>query len=101
MTTTTETKAQAQAIAGHLVEQRLAACVQIVGPIASTYRWKDEVVSSEEFMCIVKTRTELAGEVETAIRSLHSYDNPEIVLTPIVGGSAEYLSWVVSETVRT
>lgn len=100
MTTTTETKAEAQAMADDLVGRRLAACVQIVGPIASTYRWKDEVVSSEEFMCIAKTRAELAAEVETAIRSLHSYDNPEIVLTPIVGGSAEYLSWVASETAR-
>lgn len=98
MTTTTETALEAQAIADRLVERHLAACVQVVGPIASTYRWEGAVQRSEEFMCLIKTKRELAGAVEAAIQSLHPYDNPEIIATPIVGGSSDYLGWIESET---
>jgi periplasmic divalent cation tolerance protein len=98
MTTTTESAAEAQEIADRLVEQRLAACVQVTGPITTTYRWQGSMQRSEEFMCFIKTRKELSTKVEAAIRSLHSYDNPEIIIVPIEGGSADYLAWVGSET---
>ncbi|HWC13478.1 MAG TPA: divalent-cation tolerance protein CutA [Actinomycetota bacterium] len=98
ITTTTETAAEARKIADHLVEQRLAACVQVMGPITSTYRWQGSVERAEEFMCFVKTRCAMAAKVEAAIVSLHSYENPEIVVTPIEGGSSDYLAWVASET---
>lgn len=98
ITTTTETPDQARKIADHLVDRRLAACVQLMGPIISTYRWQGSVERAEEFMCFIKTRRSLAAEVEAAIRSLHSYDNPEIVVTQIEGGSSDYLGWVTSET---
>lgn len=98
ITTTTETRDAARAIADHLVENHLAACVQVVGPITSTYRWQGSVERTDEFMCFIKTRRALAAEVETAIVSLHSYENPEIVVTPIEGGSSDYLTWVASET---
>ncbi len=100
MVTTTESAAEAQKIADHLVEHRLAACVQVTGPIASTYRWQGSVQRSEEFMCFIKTRRELTEAVETAVRSLHSYSNPEIVVVPIEGGSAEYLAWIEAETTK-
>lgn len=98
ITTTTDTSAAAQKIADELVAERLAACVQVIGPIASTYRWKGSVNTSEEFMCIIKTRKTLAVPVEVSIRALHSYDNPEIIVTPIESGSGDYLAWVESET---
>ena len=98
MSTTTESATEAQEIADHLVEQRLAACVQVTGPVASTYRWQGNVERAEEFLCLIKTRRELANEVEAAIRSLHSYDNPEIVVVPIEGGSRDYLTWIEAET---
>lgn len=96
--TTIESAAAAENIADHLVEQRLAACVQVIGPVASTYRWQGTVEKTEEFMCLIKTRRDLVGAVEKSIRSLHSYDNPEVVVMPIQGGSADYLAWIEAET---
>ena len=98
VSTATDSAAAAQAIADHLVESRLAACVQVVGPVVSTYRWEGKVERAEEYLCLVKSRSELLSELEAAIRSLHSYDNPEIIAVPIVAGGAEYLRWVESET---
>ena len=98
MRTTIASVAEAQAIADRLVEQRLAACVQVTGPLASTYRWQGTVERAEEYMCLIKTRRVLTNEVEAAIRDLHSYDNPEIIVVPIEGGSSDYLSWIEAET---
>jgi periplasmic divalent cation tolerance protein len=94
ITTTTETKAQADKIAQYLVEQKLAACVQITGPITSIYPWKGKVENAQEWLCIIKTREKLFDEVETAIKKMHSYETPEIVAVPIVKGSKEYLIWL-------
>jgi periplasmic divalent cation tolerance protein len=98
ITTTTETKEEAQKIAQYLVEQKLAACVQISGPIESTYRWKGKVETAEEWLCLIKTRENLFDKVETAIKKLHSYETPEIIAVPIVKGSKEYLHWIDNET---
>ena len=92
--TTTETKEQAQKIAQYLVEQKLAACVQITGPITSIYRWKGKVENAQEWLCLIKTQEELYDKVETAIKKFHSYETPEIIAVPIVKGSSEYLSWL-------
>ena len=92
--TTTETKEEAEKIAQYLVEQKLAACVQITGPIASTYRWKGKVETANEWHCLIKTRDDLYNKVETAIKSQHPYETPEIIAVPIVKGSKEYLSWL-------
>ena len=92
--TTTETKEEAEKIAQYLVEQKLAACVQITGPIASTYRWKGKVENAREWQCLIKTREELYDKVETAIKKLHSYETPEIIAVPIIKGSSEYLNWL-------
>lgn len=98
ISTTTETKEQAQKIAKYLVEQKLAACVQISGPIESTYRWKGKVETAQEWLCQIKTRTSLFKKVEAAIKKLHPYETPEIIAVPIIKGSKEYLNWLDDET---
>ena len=85
---------EAERIAAALIERRLAACVQTVGPIASRYRWQGEVETAREWLCLAKTEAERYGELENAIRELHSYEEPEIVATPIVAGSRGYLGWI-------
>jgi periplasmic divalent cation tolerance protein len=97
ITTTTETKEQADKIARHLVETKLAACVQIIGPITSIYGWKGKVENAQEWLCMIKTREELFDKVEIAIKKMHSYETPEIVAVPIVKGSKEYLTWIDDE----
>jgi periplasmic divalent cation tolerance protein len=94
ISTTTETKEQAQTIAQHLVEAKLAACVQITGPITSIYRWKGKVENAEEWLCLIKTRDDLFKKVEAAIKKMHPYETPEIIAVPIVKGSKEYLNWI-------
>ena len=98
ISTTTETKEEAQKIAHYLVEQKLAACAQITGPIESTYRWKGKVETAGEWLCLIKTRESLFGKVEAAIKKLHPYETPEIIAVPIVKGSKEYLAWLNNET---
>jgi len=97
ITTTTQTKEQAQTIAEHLVETRLAACVQITGPITSIYRWKGKVENAQEWLCMIKTREDLFDDVEAAIKKMHSYETPEIIAVPIIKGSKEYLIWLDDE----
>jgi len=96
--TTVSEPADAKRIAASLVAKQLAACVQISGPVESTYRWKDQVEKSQEWVCLIKTRRELFGEVEQAIRDLHSYDEPEIIALPIIEGSTSYLAWLADVT---
>jgi periplasmic divalent cation tolerance protein len=97
--TTLETEADAQAIAAALVEKRLAACVQIIGPMTSTYRWQGEVETAQEWLCVVKSRRGLYEALEQAILKLHPYDLPEILALPVVAGSEAYLQWLDRETV--
>jgi len=92
--TTTEKKADAEAIARRLVEQRLAACVQLVGPVTSVYRWKGQVETAEEWQCWAKSRRDRYDAVEAAIRESHPYDEPEILAVEIAAGSASYLRWL-------
>jgi len=98
ISTTTETREQARKIARHLVEQKLAACVQISGPMESTYRWKGNVETANEWLCVIKTRPSLFKKVEAAIKKLHPYETPEIIAVPITKGSREYLNWLDEET---
>lgn len=96
VTTTVADQADAERIAASLVAKQLAACVQVSGPIESTYRWKDQIETSQEWICAIKTRAELFAEVEQAIRSLHSYDEPEIIAVPITAASNGYRAWVLA-----
>jgi periplasmic divalent cation tolerance protein len=92
--TSTGSEEEARRISEALVERRLAACVQVAGPIVSRYRWQGEVEEAREWQCLAKTEASRYPEVEAAIRELHSYEEPEIVATPIVAGSAGYLAWI-------
>jgi len=90
---------EARKIARGLVEDRLAACVNVTAPVESIYRWQGKIENSRERLLVIKTAREIFAEVEAAIRKLHSYTNPEIICLPIVDGSREYLDWV-TESVR-
>jgi len=96
--TTTARREEAERIARELVEKRLAACAQIVGPITSIYRWQGRIETDEEWQCWCKTRGELFPQVEEAIRAIHPYEVPEILAVPVVAGSKRYLAWLEKET---
>jgi periplasmic divalent cation tolerance protein len=87
---------EADRIAAALVEGKLAACVQVLGPITSHYRWKGEIERETEWLCLAKTAASRYAEVEATIAELHSYEEPEVVATPIVAGSAGYLEWLAA-----
>ncbi len=92
--TTTETKEQADVIARRLVEDKLAACVQVAGGVESFYSWKGKVERSREFLCLIKTREDLFTRVTAVIKTLHSYEVPEIIAVPIIDGDRDYLVWL-------
>jgi periplasmic divalent cation tolerance protein len=85
---------EAERLAQALVEERLAACVNRVGPIQSVYRWHGKVERSEEELLIIKTAANLYSRLETRVRELHSYSVPELIALPIIDGSAGYLRWL-------
>jgi periplasmic divalent cation tolerance protein len=91
-------EAAAQRIALTLVEQRLAACVNRLPAVHSTYRWQGAVEHAVEVPLLIKTTRERYPELEAAIRSLHPYSVPEIIALPIAGGFAPYLRWIDDET---
>jgi periplasmic divalent cation tolerance protein len=92
--TTVGSEEEAGRIARLLVERRLAACVQVVGPIVSRYRWQGKVEEEREWQCLAKTTRAAYEATEAAIREVHSYEEPEIIATPILAGSAGYLAWI-------
>nr|AGS53911.1 periplasmic divalent cation tolerance protein cutA [uncultured bacterium contig00078] len=95
--TTTAAQEEADKIAAVLLENRLAACVQI-SPVTSVYRWKGKVERDNELRLVIKTTDELYPKVEKLIKENHSYEVPQIVKTPITGGLPEYLDWISGET---
>ncbi len=95
--TTIDSAEAAQTIAETLVSRRLAACVQISGPLTSTYWWQDKIERAQEWLCTAKTRRDRYAALEQAIREVHTYDEPEIIATAIVEGSQGYLDWVARE----
>lgn len=91
---TAGSRKEAQEIARALVERRLAACVNVVGPISSTYWWQENVEISEEWLLLIKTTADQFANVSQSIKELHSYDLPECIAIEITEGSREYLDWI-------
>jgi periplasmic divalent cation tolerance protein len=91
-------RAAAKRLADSLLEQRLAACVNILAPCRSVYRWKGDVQHDEEHPMLIKTTTERYPELEKALRAGHPYELPEIVAVPVERGLPAYLEWVAAET---
>ncbi len=96
--TTTDSRAEAMELARAAVEARLAACGQVAGPVASTYWWNEEIERAEEWFVFLKLPADRYDELAAFLAERHSYDEPEIVATPIVSGSASFLSWIRDET---
>jgi periplasmic divalent cation tolerance protein len=87
----------AEQLAQQLVERRLAACVNIVGPIRSVYRWKGKLENEQEYLLLIKTTGAQTAQLRAALRELHPYELPEYVEFAIDGGSDEYLKWLAGE----
>jgi periplasmic divalent cation tolerance protein len=96
--TTLPLNLDADALAHTLVEERLVACVNVLPPMRSTYRWKEEVEQEGERQVIMKTTRDRVSALETRLRELHPYDVPEFIVVPIVAGSEAYLGWMSDST---
>ena len=95
---TTDSEERASALAAGAIEARLAACAQVVGPITSVYRWEGAVQTDPEWRVEFKTAADRVAALTEHIKANHTYDVPEVIATPINGGSAEYLAWLIDET---
>ena len=91
-------RASAERLADLLLQQRLAACVNILAPCRSVYRWKGALQHDEEHPMLIKTSAERYGALEQALRQGHPYELPEIIAVPIEQGLPAYLDWVAAET---
>jgi periplasmic divalent cation tolerance protein len=94
VTTTLPDEAAAKRIARLVVEERLAACAQVLGPVSSTYHWQGAVEQATEWFCHMKTTLARLPALRDRVGELHPYDVPEIIAVPILGGNAEYLRWI-------
>jgi periplasmic divalent cation tolerance protein len=90
----------AAVVARELVEQRLAACVHVLAPGISVYRWGERLETASEVTLLIKTSDGLYARIEAAIRGLHPYELPEIIAVPVVRGLPQYLEWVAAETIQ-
>ena len=95
--TTIGSKDGAEQLAQQLVERRLAACVNIVGPIRSVYRWREKIECEEECLLLIKTTKAQASQLQAALKELHPYELPECIELAIDGGSEPYLAWLAGE----
>ena len=94
ITTTTSKRQDAEQIAAELVSRHLAACVQVSGPIVSTFRWQGKIETAEEWMCVIKTSRAKFAAIREVFSDIHPYEVPELIATPIVEGDEEYLKWL-------
>jgi len=98
---TCSTAEEADRIAGRLVEERLAACVNIAGRVRSLFHWKGTLERETEFLLVIKTRRERFDAISARVRELHSYETPEIIGVPILLGCEDYLDWIFDSTAGT
>ncbi len=94
---TTGTDEEAQKVAEELLKQRKAACVSILPGVSSIFWWQDKLDSAQEILLIVKTKASLVNEIVRLVTEIHSYDVPEIIALPIMGGNRDYLEWIGKE----
>jgi periplasmic divalent cation tolerance protein len=95
--TTCNSQEQAAQLARHLVEHRLAACVNIFPDVRSFYRWKDNIENTAEVVVLIKSRRDVFDKLRGAIAQLHTYEIPEVIALPVVDGSDAYLQWLDRE----
>jgi periplasmic divalent cation tolerance protein len=100
MLTTASSRVEAHAIAAELVSRRLAACVNILGPVASVYQWQGEVEHSDEFLLFIKSTEAQFTAIQNAIAELHSYQVPELISLTIESGLESYLDWIAASVRR-
>ncbi len=93
-------RAAAERLAELLVERGLAACVNILAPCRSVYRWKNELQRDDEHPLLIKTTAARYAALETAIRDAHPYELPEVIAVPVERGLPDYLAWVAAETAQ-
>lgn len=91
-------KEEAERVAQHVVERRVAACASVSASVTSFYHWKGKLEKAEEWNLTIKSRRELFGKLQQEIRSVHAYETPEILALPVIDGNDEYLSWLDRET---
>ena len=91
---TTDNAEEAQQISRVLLEQRKAACVNIIAKVDSHFWWEDRLDSAQESLLVVKTKASLLPEIIDLVKKTHSYDVPEIIALPIIGGNQDYLEWI-------
>ncbi len=89
---------EAETIATALLEERLAACVNVTSPVRSLYRWEGRIADDREWQLVIKTQARLFEALATRVRALHSYTVPEIIALPVLNGTADYLDWIQNET---
>jgi periplasmic divalent cation tolerance protein len=95
---TTSSLDEAKKIGRVLVEEKLAACANIVSPIRSIYHWQGKICDDKEALIILKTKKKLFKQIEKMVKALHTYEVPEVISMPITEGSNKYLSWLKNET---
>lgn len=98
--TTFDNEDAAREMSDKLVEARMAACVQLIGPVTSTYRWQGKIEKTREWLALIKTRAEHWEPLEKFIRERHPYDTPEILALPAEAVSGKYLAWLMGETAK-
>ena len=91
---------EGEKLASLLVNERLAACVNRVGPVQSTYWWQGRVERDEEYLLVIKTKEDLFDRLKTRVQALHTYTVPEVIAMPIVKGSESYLKWMDEELAK-
>jgi len=91
---TVPSKKEAQIIAQSLIKDKLAACVNIVGNISSLFYWKGKIDKARELLLIIKSKKSKLGKISKCVKSLHSYEIPEIIALPIISGEKKYLGWL-------
>lgn len=92
---------KAEKLATHLLQNRIAACINVLPGVKSFYRWQGKVETDAEVLLMIKTSRDLITEVRRVIEKLHDYDLPELIVVPIVDGSPDYLAWLERELITT